>query len=306
MVDYSKIIDAATWAFIAKTDALYAPGTAAKTADEQRLAYNTMCAAFDVPHPEGVTTTDTSIADVPVRWYRMEGGQGGPTVLYMHGGGFVVGGLHSHDGVCAEICAATGLSVVAVDYRLSPEHLHPAAFEDCQAVFDQVASDGVVLCGDSAGGKLAATLAHANRRADICGQVLIYPGLGGDMNAGSYIRHAEAPMLTRDDALALKDIRGPIASDDVSAIPLADTDFSGLPPTFIVAAECDPLADDGWHYRNRIQEAGGDAIFVEEAGLVHGYLRARHSVPRATASFARIIAAINTLASGTALAESGL
>ena len=164
----------------------------------------------------------------------------------------------------------------------------------------------IILCGDSAGGNLAASLAHSNRNADLLGSVLIYPGLGGNMDAGSYLRHAEAPMLTRDDILFYHDIRGPLALNDVRAAPLLDTDFAGLPPTLTIAAECDPLADDARAYRDRILDAGGVAICVEEPGLVHGYLRARHSVPRATSSFARIAKALNAMAARTPISEINL
>ena len=164
-------------------------------------------------------------------------------MLYLHGGGFVVGGLDSHDDVCAELCQRTGYELVSVDYRLAPEHLHPAAFDDALTAFEWVAktyAQPILLAGDSAGGNLAAALAHATRgheRAPI-GQVLIYPGLGGDMSKGSYVEHAEAPMLTVRDIEFYRDVRsgGPERQGDATVAPLADTDFSGLPPTVVVTA----------------------------------------------------------------------
>jgi acetyl esterase len=258
-----------------------------------------MCRVFFQGYPPGVTARDEAVAGVPCRVYP----GADPVVIYLHGGGYVVGGLHSHDDVCAEIRARTGLTVVAVDYRLSPEHLHPAAFDDACGVVRALATKGpVVLAGDSAGANLAAAAAHALRGSGvtILGQVLIYPGLGGDVNAGSYLTHAHAPMLSRDDVLFYKDIRhgGPPPEDDATVYPLRDTHFAGLPPTLTIGAQCDPLADDARDYAAKIRAAGGQAQWVEERGLVHGYLRARASVPRAAASFTRIVETISAFAAG--------
>lgn len=297
--DYQTLIDAPTWAFIQKTNASYPPDTATLSIAEQRAIYDRMCRAFDTPYPVGVTSHDQPIAGVPCRIY--PGKQ--PTVLYLHGGGFVVGGLHSHDGVCADIRGATGLTVVSADYRLSPEHLHPAAFDDACAVARLLAAQGpLILVGDSAGANLAAATCHALRKnPQIKGQVLIYPGLGGDLNKGSSLTHANAPMLTRNDVLFYKGIRhaGDPPEDDPTFSPLTDTDFTNLPPTLAIAAECDPLSDDAKAYAEKITAAGGRAEWVVEKGLVHGYLRARTSVPRAAASFARITATITAFAIGT-------
>ena len=297
MPDYQTLIDAPTWAFIHKTNASYPENTATLSIADQRAIYDRMCAAFDTPYPPGVTAHDQPIAGVPCRIY--PGKQ--PTVLYLHGGGFVVGGLHSHDGVCADIRGATGLTVVSADYRLAPEHKHPAAFDDACAVARALAAHGpLILVGDSAGANLAAATCHALRRENlpIKGQVLIYPGLGGDLTQGSYLTHAKAPMLTRVDVLYYKDIRhsGPAPEADPTVSPLQDTDFTGLPMTLALAAECDPLADDARDYAAKIAAANGCARWVLEPGLVHGYLRARHSVPRAAESFARITATITAFA----------
>lgn len=299
MPDYQTLIDAPTWAFIEKTNASYPENTATLSIAEQRAIYDRMCAAFDSPYPPGVTSHDERIAGVPCRIY--PGAQ--PTVLYLHGGGYVVGGLHSHDGVCADIRGATDLTVVSADYRLSPEHLHPAAFDDACAVARALTAQGpLILVGDSAGANLAAATCHALRPESlpILGQVLIYPGLGGDLDRGSYLIHANAPMLTRDDVLFYKDIRhpGPAPEADPTVSPLQDRDFTGLPPTLAIAAECDPLADDAPAYAARIAAAGGRAHAVTEPGLVHGYLRARHGVPRAAASFARVTGAITAFSEG--------
>ena len=300
--DYQTLIDAPTWDFIRRTDAAYPPDTATLSIADQRAIYDGMCRAFHRGYPPGVTAQDRAFGGVPCRHYPGTGG----TIAYFHGGGFVVGGLHSHDDVCAELCAATGLHVVSVDYRLCPEHPHPAAFHDALAATRAIAADlpaPLLLAGDSAGGNLAAATAHAIGRKGalgIAGQVLIYPGLGGNRDAGSYRTHAKAPMLTRDDVLFYATIRhgGAEPPPDPSFAPLSDTDFTGLPPTLAIAAECDPLADDATAYAARIIAAGGAAQAITETGLVHGYLRARSTVPRAAASFARITTALSAMARG--------
>lgn len=297
--DYQSLIDAETWGFIRATNDAYPPDTATLSIADQRAIYDRMCRVFFQGYPKGVTAQDESVAGVPCRVYP----GATPSVIYLHGGGYVVGGVHSHDDVCAEIRSRTGLTVIAVDYRLSPEHRHPAAFDDACAVIRAVAALGpVVLAGDSAGGNLAAAASHALRGSGvrILGQVLIYPGLGGDLNAGSYLTHAHAPMLTRDDVLFYKDIRhgGPSPEDDPTVHPLRDGDFNGLPPTLAISAQCDPLADDARDYAAKLRAAGGLAHWVEELGLVHGFLRARSTVPRAAASFTRIVDAISAFAKG--------
>lgn len=295
--DYQSLIDAETWAFIRQTDAEYPPDAISLTIQQQRDIYDRMCRRFHAGYPEGVTAVDETISGVPCRRYPGTG----PVVVYFHGGGFVVGGLHSHDDVCAEIRAATGMTVISVDYRLCPEHIHPAAYDDCLAVAQGV--DGpIILAGDSAGGNLAASVSGRMRDSGkILGQVLIYPGLGGDRNAGSYVTHANAPMLTTADVKYYWAIRHggkePSGADPTSNA-LDDTDFSRLPPTLAIAAECDPLADDPHVYAAKIRSAGGLAHAVTEPGLVHGYLRARHTVGRARESFDRITATISAFAAG--------
>lgn len=302
-MDYERLIDAETWAFIMQTGESYPDDAVGLSIEEQRAVYNDMCAEFRVVRPDVVETEDLSAGGVPVRHYWA--GEPTRTVVYFHGGGFVVGGLDSHDDVCAEICAQTGYRVVSADYRLAPEHKHPAAFEDAWTATQwaaQTYEGGLVLAGDSAGANLAAAVAHhaRGRLEGILGQVLIYGAFGGDTGQGSYIEHAQAPLLTRDDILFYQDIRldGPAPQGDPAYAPLSDSDFSGLPPTVLVTADCDPVRDDSRHYRDRVLAAGGQACWINEAGLVHGYLRARHTVARARDSFERISLAIEALGQG--------
>jgi acetyl esterase len=308
MTDYTTLIDAETWAFIERTNSYYPPDTIDYTIAQQREIYDRMCREFFAGYPAGVTvetsTVRTPIHDIPIRTYRSMP-QAAATVLYFHGGGFILGGLDSHDDVCAELSARTGYEVVSVDYRLAPEHLHPAAFDDAMSAFAWAASTRdrpILLCGDSAGGNLAAAVSHATRghAKRAVGQVLIYPGLGGDGSTASYVTHAEAPMLTVRDLEFYNHIRtgGRDRGNDATLAPLADTDFSNLPPTVLVTAQCDPLSSDGEAYRDRMTAAGGRATWFEEAGLVHGYLRARHTVARARSSFTRVVDAVSALGKG--------
>ena len=308
MTDYSKIIDAETWAFIERTNSFYPPETVDFTILQQRTVYGDLCRAFFAGYPPGVDVETTAIEAgdqaIPVRIYRAADADPAATVLYFHGGGFILGGLDSHDDICAELCHRTGYDVASVDYRLAPEHRHPAAYDDALAAFHwarQTWGRPILLCGDSAGGNLAAAVAHATRGAGgPIGQVLIYPGLGGDRSRGSYIAHANAPMLTVRDVLFYRDIRARSrgGDDDPTAEPLKATDFSGLPPTVVITAQCDPLSSDGEAYRDRILAAGGRAFWHEEPGLVHGHLRARHTVGRARESFSRIVEAVKILGKG--------
>ncbi|MCL6283238.1 alpha/beta hydrolase [Ruegeria sp. 2012CJ41-6] len=302
-MDYDALLDAETQEFIRRTAEYYPDDAVSLSIEEQRQVYDRMCHAFRQSETEGIPSEDLDANGVRVRVY--SAGQPTRTVIYIHGGGFVLGGLDSHDDVCSEICAQTGYRVVSIDYRLCPEHRHPAQFEDCWAASEWAADtygDPIVLAGDSAGATLAACVAHhaRGRLQNVLGQVLIYPGFGGDRDQGSYLEHAHAPMLSRADVKFYASIRslGEEPTDDPTYEPLQDSDFSGLPPTVIITADCDPLRDDGRDYRDRLLEAGGKVCWINEEGLVHGYLRARHSVPRARASFERISLAIEALGQG--------
>lgn len=303
---YDQLLDAETWAFIDQSNTHYPPDAVAMDVTGQRRVYDTLCRAFDAGRPSGVTTSDQHIAgpatQIPLRTYRTGNSSPCATVFYLHGGGFVVGGLESHDSICAELCGRTGFDVIAVDYRLAPEHLHPAQFEDALAAYRHVAAASelpIVLCGDSAGGNLAAGVAQATRsdRRKPAGQVLIYPALGNDVTRGSFITHAHAPLLTTADMVYYERLRagGEPPVGDPTFAPLTAEDFTGLPPTVVFTAACDPLAGDGLSYCAEIVGADGKAHCVEEEGLVHGYLRARHSVARARHSFIRIVDALAAL-----------
>jgi acetyl esterase len=262
-----------------------------------------MWALFRQPRPTGLTVTDETIAGpgglLPQRRYAPENPKS-VTVVYFHGGGYMLGGLESHDDVCAEIAAGSGCPVVSVDYRLCPEHLHPAPFEDCLAATGAaLAVSPVILAGDSGGGNYAAAVAQALRGADIRGQVLIYPALGGlQLGLPSYTECAVSPLLTTRDLVYYRNIRsgGLAPQNDPTFYPLHATDFRGLAPCFISAAGVDPLRDDGVEYVRRLVGAGVEAYCAVEPQLPHGHLRARHMSHRAREAFGRIVGAVREFA----------
>jgi acetyl esterase len=286
-------------AFLIEGESLYPENAVEFTMDEQRAFYDRYCAHFRKPRPAAVSAEDFTVGAVPCRRYRKTGTQGVPVMLYLHGGGYVVGGLDSHDDVCAEICDGAGIDVVAVQYRLAPEHPFPAAFEDGWAVLRHLATryERIVIGGDSAGGNLSASIAIRARDEggpNIRGQILIYPGLGGDMTRGSYITQANAPGLTTRDVIYYRDTYK--GGGSKFAEPLRETNFAGLPPAFLVAAGLDPLHDDCFDYAARLSAAGVPAKVRDEPQLVHAFLRARNMSAPARASFDAITAACASLA----------
>jgi acetyl esterase len=251
-----------------------------------------MCRAFTPPRPAGLYVVDFELSGVPVRSYQppVSASTGGaPCIVYLHGGGWVVGDLDSHDFICAELASTLGVLVIAVDYRLAPEHPFPAAFDDCLKVWRalrtgpfQLDPQRTLVAGDSAGGNLAAALCLALRDAGEpvpSAQVLIYPGLGGDHRLTSRSECIDAPLLTSSDvdcyhALYLRGTRKP----GPYAMPLVAADLHRLPPAFIAVAQFDPLRDDGLLYAERLKAAGVAAKVYYGEGLVHGCLRARGQV----------------------------
>ena len=296
---HAGLEDAGIRDFLIAGERFYPPDAVNFTMAEQRAFYDRYCAHFRKARPAGVSAEDGRYGGVPCRHYRPKGAANAPLMVYLHGGGFVLGGLDSHDDVCAEICDGARIEVVAVDYRLAPEHPFPAAFEDCWAALTAIASTNaeIIVGGDSAGGNLAAALALKARDEEaprLKGQVLIYPGLGGDMTAGSYVTQATAPGLSTADVQFYRDTyKGGGAK---FAKPLRETNYRGLPPAFLVAAALDPLHDDCFAYAARLAAAGVPAMVRDEPLLVHAFLRARNMSLPAWASFDAITAACASLA----------
>jgi acetyl esterase len=302
-------------AYIDRTHAFYPAEAYTFSAEENRTWYNRYAAEMRGPMPAQVLTTDFPIEakapqrTIPARRYcHVQQQHAGTVLLYLHGGGFLLGGLESHADACSGWCAATGIDVLAIAYRLAPEHPHPAQLDDVQAAFAHLQAQGarVSVGGYSAGGNLAAALCLRQRAkggAMPVGQLLIYPGLGGDTSRGSYVSNAYAPMLTTAESAMYFGLRtGGVDRDSASdpeLMPLKAADFRGMPPTYVVTADIDPLRDDGRIYVERLQADGVAAQYRNEPELVHGYLRARHMSRRAASSFAAMAEALVRLASAT-------
>lgn len=225
--------------------------------------------------------------NIPVRMYRPAGEAEGllPVLVYFHGGGWVFGDLDSHDHVCRRLCHDSGGLVVAVDYRMGPEHKFPAAVEDALAAVQWVAAnasdlglDGgrLAVGGDSAGGNLAAVVAQLARDAggpDICFQMLVYPATDLTMSTQSHRDLGEGYRLTRPlmDWCAEcylgdeSDRRNPLAS------PLLTEDLSALPPAYVITAGFDPLRDEGLAYVEKLKAAEVRVDHVCYEGMIHGF-----------------------------------
>jgi acetyl esterase len=302
-------------AFYDRLMALSPPESYAWPLPRQRVEWNALCRQFRAPPPEGIVTTDLVVrgdGDIAVRLHRPTGRETVPCAVYFHGGGWVLGGIDTHDDMCADMAAGAGVAVAVVDYRLAPENPYPAQLRDSLAVLstmraraDDLGIDPsrMLAVGDSAGGQMSAGLALWLRDKglpQVQGMVLIYPVLGADIDTPSYIRNANAPCLTRDEmAFYLDAFLGPAGSPartDPYAVPLLAESLKDLPPAFITVAGHDPLRDDGAMFHERLTAAGVASRLREEPVLAHSYMRARnHSVP-ARAGFDAIVAAVRALA----------
>lgn len=280
--------------------------------DEQRRAWNAVCARFRAPLPQGIAVADMELGGVPCQVFRPAGEGLKPGLIYFHGGGFVLGGPQTHGDMCAEMAKGADVVSVLVDYRLAPENPHPAQMEDALAVLAWLRKHGaeigmnpdrIVGGGDSAGGMMTATLSLYLRKhgmKPLAGMVLIYPGLSNSCDSPSYIRNADAPCLTRDEMIFfIASYMGPAGNPnwtDPIAVPLLEHDFSTLPPAFITVAGHDPLYDDGVAFHEKMLAAGNRSELRIEPALAHSYMRARnHSAP-AKSGFEAIVEAIARLA----------
>jgi acetyl esterase len=253
-----------------------------------------------VPGPNG---------EIPVRVYTPET-RSGAGIVYFHGGGWVVCDLDTHDVPCSAIAHRAGAVVVAVDYHLAPEHKFPAAVEDAWAALHWVAANSsrlgidpnqLCVCGDSAGGNLAAVMALKSRDENgprIAFQALVYPVTDlSSFETGSYAEFAEDHYLTRSMMQWFRDHyladSGDARNPDTS--PLLARDLRGLPPALVITAECDPLRDEGEAYAKRLRDAGVEVTETRYAGMIHPFFSLAGALPQALDAYQQIADAVKAV-----------
>jgi acetyl esterase len=224
---------------------------------------------------------------IPLRLYRpAAAARPAPTLVYYHGGGWTMGDLDTHDVLCRQLADESGFVVVAVDYRMGPEHRFPAAVEDVlaatrwlQAQADTLGLDATrfAVGGDSAGGNLAAVVALAWRDAGeavpLKFQLLIYPATDMRLAAPSHTHNGQGYLLTADTIQYFRGhYIGPEQYTDWRASPLLHSDLSGLPPALVITAGFDPLRDEGRQYADALSAAGSPAQYVCFERQIHGFI----------------------------------
>jgi acetyl esterase/lipase len=223
-------------------------------------------------------------------------------LVYLHGGGMVMGSNHSFEPLARTLAAESNATVVSVDYRLAPESPPPAQFDDAYTAAVWAADNAdrlgvdparLAVVGDSAGGSLAAAVALAARDHEgpaICCQVLLYPGLDRDMAAQSITALVDAPMLSHDDIVYMHTLadHGAGPPHDHYRVPAYATDLSGLPPAIVATGECDPIRDWGERYATRLRDAGVQTTVTRYPGMYHGFLMRSDATARGRLAIAEI------------------
>lgn len=259
---------------------------------EARVVFREMSTAFDNSDVPVGGVEDRSIpgpgGEIPIRLYTPVAAGGGPlaALVFYHGGGWVIGDLESHDATCRTLSQTSGCKVIAVDYRLAPEHKFPAAADDAYAALTWVEKNAmeigvdpnrIAVGGDSAGGNLAAAVCLMSKDKNgphVAFQLLIYPvaQIGIDTQsrkdlATGYFLETETMIWFEDQYMAnASDADNPYAS------PLKAANLSGLPPAYVITAGFDPLKDEGKAYADNLRAAGVDVQYVNYDGMIHGFV----------------------------------
>ncbi len=262
----------------------------------QRADWSRYAAILAEPPPADMKVQDRTLpvptGPVKVRIYTAAN-PSGAALVYMHGGGFMKGDLDSSDSVAWGFCAQTGATVVSVDYRLTPEHPFPAAFDDSLGVLRHIAEHpgqfgidparlGVI--GDSAGGTLAISLALAARNGiapALRAQAAIYAGIQTDKTLPSYAENATGYGLTTESSTRYQTMLLTRPEDwrNEYARPVLAAHFHGMAPALVHTAQFDPIRDDGRLYASRLALDGVDVTYREARGMIHGFMRARFKGP---------------------------
>ncbi|HZO75046.1 MAG TPA: alpha/beta hydrolase [Ktedonobacteraceae bacterium] len=276
-------------AYLEQTMALNLPPISEQTPDQLRQAQRQEMAEYGAPEPVAHVENRTIPGpggEIPIRIYTPQGSGPFPLLVYFHGGGWVVCDLDTHDGICRSLANRAGCVVVAVDYRLAPEHKFPAAPEDCFAATKWVAANAaaingdanrIAIGGDSAGGNLTAVITQMAR--DQGGPSLIFqlmncPCTDFSMTAPSIERNGAGCGLDKEDMIWFMNhyLNNESERTDPLASPLLAKDLSGLPPALIIVAEYDLLCDEGEQYGQRLKEAGVPVTISCYEGMIHGFI----------------------------------
>ena len=244
--------------------------------------------------------------EITVRVYAPGGSGPHPALVFYHGGGWVIGDLETHDGICRSLTNAARCVVVSVDYRLAPEHRYPVAVEDAYAALRWVTANAsrlgidprrVAVGGDSAGGNLATvvSLMARDRRTPVpVFQALVYPVTDVKVDTPSYLENATGYVLTREGMrwffghYFAREEQG----RDSYASPLRATNLAGLPPALVITAGCDPLRDEGEAYAARLRDARVAVNHVCYPGMFHGFFRMTRILDSAKAALDEVAGAL--------------
>ncbi|MFC0587808.1 alpha/beta hydrolase [Novosphingobium aquiterrae] len=294
--------------FLAMINSLPAPD--ALVPEEQRMGYVAMKQLIEADPRDMAVIKDLTCpgpaGDIPVRFYDVRAERGpSPAIVFFHGGGFVIGDLETHNSLCTELSAELDLPVLAVHYRLAPEHPFPAAPDDCEAAARWLAGSpaelgrtvtGLVTIGGSAGGNLATVVARAlcdkPAAAPMLLQVLLYPATDESQD-GSMDTFAEGHLLTKGVMEWFYSLYQP-KSGDPRAFPL-HASAKGMCPSIVATAGLDPLQDQGLRIADKLVEAGVDTVYLHFAGMTHDFSSTRKALPSAAAATAKVIAAMKLM-----------
>ncbi len=269
-----------------------------------RAAYELGAGVLEVPKAELARVEDLCIpardgALLPARLYAARAreavaGPGLPLLLYLHGGGFTVGSVQTHDVLCRELSRLSGCMVVSLDYRLAPEHRFPTASHDAWDALvwlsqhaEELGADGARLAvgGDSAGGTLAAVNAILARDAGLplALQLLIYPGCTAHQDTESHRRFGHGLVLESEaiDWFFGNYVSSPAEREDWRFAPLLAPDVDGVAPAWVGLAECDPLVDEGVLYADKLRAAGVPVDLEIYRGVTHEFIKMGRAIPEA-------------------------